>query len=129
MAAIGRPDLEGDPALAHNDGRAANTETIDRAIEAWTLERSQDEVLRVLEGANVPAGRIYSVADMARDPQYLARGMIVSTPTGDGSALRVPGIVPKLSATPGAITHPAPGLGEHSADLDQDGWPERKPGW
>jgi crotonobetainyl-CoA:carnitine CoA-transferase CaiB-like acyl-CoA transferase len=126
MAAIGRPDLEGDPALAHNDGRTANTQAIDRAIEAWTLERSQDEVVRVLEGAQVPAGRIYSVADIAADPQYLARDMILSTLAGDGLPLKVPGIVPKLSATPGAITHPAPTLGEHTPEVGKGkGWPAR----
>ena len=126
MAAIGRPDLEKDPALAHNDGRAANTGRIDQAIEAWTLERTQDEVLTVLEGANVPAGRIYSVADIARDPQYLAREMIVTTTGADGSPLKVPGVVPKLSATPGALAHPAPTLGEHTSQVAKGrGWPRR----
>ena len=129
MAAIGRPDLERDPALAHNDGRAAQTERIDAAIGAWTRNRTQDEVLAVLEAANVPAGRIYSVADMARDPQYLAREMIVETGTADGERLKVPGIVPKLSATPGAIAHPAPRLGEHSGEIVEGrGWPARRRG-
>jgi formyl-CoA transferase len=73
----------------------------------------------------VPAGRIYSIADIARDPQYLARGMILETRTGSGDSLKVPGIVPKLSATPGAIRHPAPRLGEHDGDLGAGGWPER----
>ncbi len=71
------------------------------------------------------SGRIYSVADIARDPQYLARGMIVAAATAAGTPLNVPGIVPKLSATPGAIAHPAPRLGEHDADIARDGWPER----
>jgi formyl-CoA transferase len=129
MAAIGRADLERDPALAHNDGRVAHTARIDGAIEAWTLQRTQDEVLAALEAAKVPAGRIYSVADIARDPQYLARDMILSTVTADGSLLKVPGIVPKLSATPGALRHPAPRLGEHDADLrGAHGWPERREG-
>jgi formyl-CoA transferase len=126
MAAIGRPDLESDPALAHNDGRAAQTERIDRAIEEWTATRSQDEVLAALDAARVPAGRIYSVADIARDPQYLAREMILDTLSADGANLKVPGIVPKLSATPGALTHPAPRLGEHSAAVVPGrGWPTR----
>ena len=79
----------------------------------------------MLDAANVPVGRIYSVADIARDPQYLAREMIVDTATAAGAALKVPGIVPKLSATPGALAHPAPKLGEHDADLARRGWPER----
>jgi crotonobetainyl-CoA:carnitine CoA-transferase CaiB-like acyl-CoA transferase len=127
MAAIGRADLENDPALAHNDGRARHTGRIDAAIEAWTSERTQDDVLAVLEAARVPAGRIYSVADIARDPQYLAREMIVQTVAGDGRPLRVPGIVPKLSATPGSLEHPAPRLGEHDADVRAAaGWPRRR---
>jgi formyl-CoA transferase len=127
MAAIGRPDLEKDPALAHNDGRAAQTARIDGAIEAWTVQRTQDEVIAVLEAANVPVGRIYSVADIARDPQYLAREMVVATRSADGSTLRVPGIVPRMSATPGAIRHPAPRLGEHDAQVVKArGWPARE---
>jgi len=127
MAAIGRPDLENDAELAHNDGRVKHTARIDGAIEAWTSERTQDEVLAVLEAARVPAGRIDSIADIARDAQYLARDMIVQTVAGDGKPLKVPGIVPKLSATPGTIEHPAPRLGEHDTDLGQaPGWPPRR---
>jgi crotonobetainyl-CoA:carnitine CoA-transferase CaiB-like acyl-CoA transferase len=125
MAAIGRADLEADPALERNDGRAQQTARIDAAIEAWTIQRTQDEVIAELDGVNVPVGKIYSVADIARDPQYLARGMIVEATTAGGTALRVPGIVPKLSATPGAIAHAAPRLGEHDADISRGGWPER----
>ncbi|HZZ91087.1 MAG TPA: CoA transferase [Usitatibacter sp.] len=127
MSAIGRADLENDSALAHNDGRAQHTARIDGAIEAWTSQRTQDEVLAVLDGARVPAGRIYSVADIARDPQYLARDMIVPVTAGDGRPLKVPGIVPKLSATPGAIEHAAPRLGQHDAELREGaGWPARR---
>jgi formyl-CoA transferase len=62
----------------------------------------------------VPAGRIYTVADIASDPHFLARGMIETATTPDGLALAVPGIVPKLSATPGSIRSPAPTLGQHT---------------
>ncbi len=124
MAAIGRPDLGDDPALAHNDGRAAHTARIDEAIGAWTAGRTRDEALAALEAARVPAGRIYSIADIARDPQYLARDMIVPVTTGAGEPLRVPGIVPKLGATPGRIRRPAPGLGEHDGAIaGRAGWP------
>lgn len=126
MAAIGRSDLENDPALARNDGRVARVEEIDRAIEAWTLQRPLQEVLDVLEQASVPAGRIYAVDDIVRDPQYLARDMIVEARTADGATLKVPGVVPKLSATPGGIAHPAPRLGEHNTQLRAGaGWPQR----
>ncbi|MDM0116039.1 CoA transferase [Variovorax sp. J22R133] len=125
MRAINRPDLETDRELAHNDGRVLRVEEIDAAIEAWTRTRSRDEVLAVLDGAGVPVGRIYSVADIASDPQYLAREMIVESPTSDGRSLKVPGVVPKLSATPGAIAHAAPRLGQHTDELLRGGWPTR----
>jgi formyl-CoA transferase len=126
MQAIGRPDLAGDARFKHNDGRAAASDELDAAIGAWTRQRSRDEVLAALDAAQVPAGQIYSVADIARDPQYLARGMIVQTQAADGQPLKVPGIVPKLSATPGAIAYAAPRLGEHDGDLARGGWPSRK---
>jgi formyl-CoA transferase len=117
MTAIGREDLRDDPALARNDGRAAQMERIDAAIAAWTSQLSLDEVLDRMQKAEVPAGRIYSAADIAADPHYAARGMIEEIVAGDGERLKVPGIVPKLSATPGAIRSPAPNLGEHTDEV------------
>jgi formyl-CoA transferase len=117
MTAIGREDLRDDPALARNDGRAAQMGRIDEAISQWTGRRTQQEVLDAMEKAEVPAGRIYSAADIAADPHYAARGMIQSVVAGDGEPLKVPGVVPKLSATPGAIRTPAPKLGEHTEEV------------
>jgi formyl-CoA transferase len=117
MSAIGRPDLRDDPALARNDGRAAQMARIDEAIAQWTSRLSQKEVLLEMEKAQVPAGRIYSAADIAADPHFAARGMIQQIVAGDGEPLKVPGIVPKLSATPGAIRSPAPKLGEHTDEV------------
>jgi len=117
MTAIGRVDLRDDPALARNDGRAAQMERIDAAIAAWTSQRDLPEILKIMEEAEVPAGRIYSAADIAADPHYAARGMIERVVAGDGEPLRVPGIVPKLSATPGAIRSAAPRLGEHTDEV------------
>ena len=126
MQVIGRPDLGADPALAHNDGRVARAEEIDAAIQQWTRDQSQADVLAKLDDAKVPAGKIYSIADIASDPHYLAREMGVRTPTADGSTLRVPGVVPKLSLTPGRIAFPAPALGEHTASVEsRPGWPGR----
>ena len=119
MSAIGRADLRDDPALARNDGRAAQMERIDEAISAWTRTRTLDEVLNIMEKAEVPAGRIYSAADIAADPHFAARGMIEQVLAGDGAPLKVPGVVPKLSATPGAIRTPAPKLGEHTDEVLQ----------
>ena len=126
MLAIGRADLAEDPGLARNDGRVARVAEIDAAIEAWTLQRPIDDVIAVLDKAAVPVGRVYSVADIASDPQYLARDMIVQTHDSEGRQLLVPGIVPKLGATPGRLRTPAPRLGEHNASvLGPGGWPAR----
>ena len=127
MQAIGRPDLADDPALANNAGRAQRAQELDDAIAAWTSGRTLEACLSVLEAAEVPSGRIFSVADIARDPQYLARGMIERATLADGTGLAVPGVVPKLSATPGATRWLGPALGEHTdavlAELGYD--PER----
>ena len=112
MASIGRADLANDPALADNAGRVKRVEEIDGAIGAWTASRTVDEVLKVLEGASVPAGRIYTVADIAADPHYAARGMLQEIRLEDGAAVTVPGVVPKLSRTPGAHRRNAPRLGQ-----------------
>jgi formyl-CoA transferase len=112
MTLIGRDDLAHDPALADNAGRVARVTELDQAICAWTATRSVDEVLAALDQASVPAGRIYTVADIAADPHYQARGMLEELRMDDGSRLTVPGIVPKLSATPGLHRRNAPTLGQ-----------------
>ncbi len=128
MQAIGRDDLGSDPGLARNDGRVARVAEIDAAIEAWTRQRPIVDVIAALEAAAVPVGRIYTVADIAADPQYQARDMLVQTHDVDGRPLRVPGIVPKLAATPGRLRTPAPRLGQHTTGVLQavaggQGWP------
>ena len=117
MAAIGREDLRDDPALARNDGRAAQMQRIDDAIAEWTSRFSQEEVLETMEKAEVPAGRIYSAADIAADPHFAARGMIRDIVAGDGEPLQVPGVIPVLSETPGEIRTSAPKLGEHTDEV------------
>jgi formyl-CoA transferase len=117
MAAIGREDLRDDPALARNDGRAAQMQRIDDAIAEWTSRFSQEEVLKTMEKAEVPAGRIYSAADIAADPHFAARGMIRDIVAGDGEPLQVPGVIPVLSETPGEIRTSAPKLGAHTDEV------------
>lgn len=114
MRAIARDDLADDPGLANNAGRASRAEEIDDAIAGWTSTRSLDEALAVMEAAEVPSGRIYSVGDMMNDPQYRARGMIEASTLADGTPLAMPAAVPKLSDTPGATRWPGPALGEHT---------------
>lgn len=112
MATIGRNDLGNDPALADNAGRVARVSEIDAAIGQWTLGLTVDEVLAALDKVSVPAGRIYTVADIAADPHYRARGMLDEVQMDDGSLLAVPGIVPKLSRTPGGHRRNAPQIGQ-----------------
>ncbi|MBR0692946.1 CaiB/BaiF CoA-transferase family protein [Bradyrhizobium lablabi] len=117
MGVIGRPDLARDPALASNDGRVRRNDAIDDAISAWTRKRPLDEILTALDAADVPAGRIYSVADIVADPHYLAREMILPTELPGNVAVKMPGITPKLSETPGAVNWPGPTLGQHTDEV------------
>ena len=117
MEMIGRADLANDPKLARNAGRAENSDLIDAAISAYTAQHSLDDVLTAMNAAGVPAGKSYDAADIANDPHYQARDMILNATLADGSVIQVPGIVPKLSKTPGQITRPAPELGQHTTEV------------
>jgi formyl-CoA transferase len=117
MHAIGRPDLANDPALAHNDGRVARTGEIEKVIGDWVAARDLERVLQVLEKAEVPSSKIYDIADIARDPHYAMREMIQQFTLADGKPLKLPGIVPRLSETPGGTKWIGPALGEHTAEV------------
>lgn len=112
METIGRPDLGNAEDLASNAGRTLRVAELDAAIEDWTQSRTLDDVLTVLSAARVPAGRVYTAKDIHEDPHYRARDMILRQTTRDGACMDVPGIVPKLSATPGTIRSSAPHLGD-----------------
>ena len=115
--AMGRADLAEDPALAHNDGRAARQQWLDDEIERWTRARSPEDVVAAMEAADVPASKIYTIRDIVADAQYQAREMIRDIRLADGSALKVPGVVPKLLATPGGFDGGGPALGEHTDEV------------
>lgn len=117
MEMIDRADLASDPKLARNTGRAEHSDLIDAAISAYTAQHSLDDVLTAMNAAGVPAGKSYDAADIANDPHYQARDMILNATLADGSVVQVPGIVPKLSKTPGQITRAAPALGQHTAEV------------
>jgi crotonobetainyl-CoA:carnitine CoA-transferase CaiB-like acyl-CoA transferase len=117
MRLIGRPDLENDAALSTNDGRVRKSDMLDTAIEQWTSLRSLSEVLQTLEREDVPCCKIYSVRDIVSDPQYQAREMIVDTVLPDGTSVKMPGVVPKLSDTPGSVEWLGPKLGEHTSKI------------
>ncbi len=120
MRTMGRDDLGQDAALADNAGRVKRVDEIDAAIGAWTATRTVAQVLELLDAASVPAGRIYTVADIAADPHYQARDMILQTVMADGSTLALPGIVPKLSRTPGSHRRNAPEIGQDTDAVLQD---------
>jgi formyl-CoA transferase len=103
MRAIGRADLADDPALAGNAGRDARRDELYAVIEAWVSANDAATVLAVLGEAAVPASPVFSVADMFTDPQFLARGMLLQARLPDGTPMKIPGVVPKLSATPGRV--------------------------
>lgn len=117
MHTIGRADLADDPALEHNDGRVRQVALLDAAIAGWTSAHAIADVLAALEQAGVPAGRIYSVADIVADPHYQARDMILPARLPDGVEVKMPGIVPKLSETPGQIHWQGPALGQHTDEI------------
>lgn len=117
MEKIDRLDLANDPELEQNDGRVRHVARIDAAISAWTAERSLDEVLSALNDARIPAGKIYDAADIAVDPHYQARDMLLPSSLEDGTPVTLPGIVPKLLSTPGQIRTKAPRLGEHTEEV------------
>jgi formyl-CoA transferase len=117
MNAMGRDDLANDPGLATNDGRTPRVRELNDAIEAWTREHDLDSVLAALEQADVPAGRVYDPEDIVTDAHYIARGMLEQWKLPDGKPMKIPGIVPRLSETPGATRWLGPTLGEHNAEI------------
>jgi crotonobetainyl-CoA:carnitine CoA-transferase CaiB-like acyl-CoA transferase len=114
MEKIDRLDLANDPELSQNDGRVRHVARIDAAISTWTAERSLDDVLAALKDANIPSGKIYDASDIAADPHYQAREMLLASNLDDGTPVTLPGIVPKLSLTPGRVKSRAPTLGQHT---------------
>ncbi len=116
MNAIERPDLHRDLRLQTNPGRAEHARMLDEAIGEWAREHTAAEVSETLEAAEVPFGPVYTIADIANDPQYQAREMILDIPHPLFGSIAMPGIVPKLSDTPGEVKWPAPPLG---ADTDE----------
>ena len=117
MRRIGRDDLADDPGLAGNAGRAARADELDRAIGEWTARHDLDEALRMLEEADVPSGKVYDVRDIVADAHYRAREMVREYRLADGKPVKLPGIVPKLSDTPGDTRWLGPALGAHTADV------------
>jgi len=117
MKLIGREDLGGDPQLENNDGRVKRVIELDQVIGDWAKTVSTDAALEALDSVAVPAGRIYTVADIAKDPHYKARGNIETIKMQDGLSVDVPGVFPKLSRTPGSIKTLAPDIGQNTEEI------------
>lgn len=117
MLAMGRADLAADPALARNEGRVQHNDLIDQAISDWTAQHDIDQVLQLLEAADVPSSRVFTAADIYQDPHYRARDMIQRFTLPDGAPIDLPGVVPKLSETPGETRWVGPELGQHTAEI------------
>jgi crotonobetainyl-CoA:carnitine CoA-transferase CaiB-like acyl-CoA transferase len=117
MTAIGREDLANDPIYASNQGRADNVDLIDSIIEEWTKRHPLKEAQRILDEVSVPVGPIYGIKEIVEDEQYKAREMLQEIELPDGKKVLVPGVVPKLSETPGEIKWSGPSLGEHNEEI------------
>lgn len=117
MTLIGRDDLGDDPQLENNDGRVKRVAELDQAIGEWAKTVSTTKALEALDSVAVPAGRIYTVADIASDPHYKARENIQTIQMKDGSRVDVPGVIPKLSRTPGSIKTLAPEIGQNTDEI------------
>jgi crotonobetainyl-CoA:carnitine CoA-transferase CaiB-like acyl-CoA transferase len=115
--AMGRPDMAVDERFNSNDGRVTHQVEIEKAISDWASLRSAADVQSILERADVPVGLVYSVADMMKDPHFIARGLFETVGLADGSTVQVPTFTPKLSETPGGTEWAAPALGEHNREI------------
>jgi formyl-CoA transferase len=117
MLAIGRPDLADDPALQRNSGRVKCADLIEGAISVWVRQRPLQDVIDALEKAEVPVGPIYSVAEMMDDLHFMARGLFETHALPDGTTVKLPALVPKLTETPGRTEWIGPELGAHNAEI------------
>jgi crotonobetainyl-CoA:carnitine CoA-transferase CaiB-like acyl-CoA transferase len=117
MKAMRRNDLAEDPRLGHNEGRVEHEELIDSAIEVWTKQHTYQEIFDLLEAAAVPCGPIYSIAEMVRDPHFIARGLFEEMEISQDETLKIPRVLPLLSETPGRTEWLGPPLGAHNEEI------------
>jgi len=120
MKTIGRPDLADDPGLADNDDRVPRAEELDAAIEAWTLQHTKADIVDALDAADVPGGPINDARDLLADPQLNARNAFDEVELPDGASLKITGVFPRFSETPGTTRWPGPELGVHTDEVLSD---------
>lgn len=116
-AVMGRAELADDPRYATDQARGERMEELDEMVGEWVATKTSDELTEVLGAAGVPAGPIYDAAMALVDPHYRARGMIQEIEEPELGTLAMPGVVPKLSRTPGSISWPGPAHGEHDDEI------------
>ena len=115
--AIGRPDLARDPRYANAGARRKHADELESEIGDWMAEHATSEILERLLAAQVPVSRVNSIADVFADPHVAARENLVSVPDGEGGQVRMVGVLPKLSRTPGRIRHAGPPLGADNREV------------
>jgi formyl-CoA transferase len=115
--AMGRPELADDERYATHGARGVSMAELDDLIARWTAEHPAGELLELLAGRGVPAGRIYRARDMLADPHFAARESIVRVPHPQFGDLAMQNVFPRLSETPGRVRHPGPELGQHNDDV------------
>jgi formyl-CoA transferase/succinyl-CoA--D-citramalate CoA-transferase len=118
--AMGHAELATDERYATHAARGANMDELDERIAAWTQTFETKDLLALLDRHAVPAGLIYTARDMLSDPQYLARQMVLRRVSTQGWNVPMTGIVPKFSATPGAVRRVGPTLGQDTLDVLRD---------
>jgi len=113
--AIGQPELATDPRFVSHTARGEHAEELDRLITEWTVLREAETIEAILNEAGVVVSRVYDVADISRDPQFLARDMLLHVEDPELGDIVVPGFVPKLSVTPGTMKWTGPAIvGAHN---------------
>ena len=117
MSKIGRSDLGEHPEMQNNAGRVGHEAEIDKAITDWTLTKTYDEAYAEILAAEVPTGPVYSIADIVKDEQYIARGLFEEVEIEPGDTVKIPAVLPKLTETPGGTDWIGPKLGEHNEEI------------
>jgi formyl-CoA transferase len=117
MRTLARPDLVEDPRFATNEARLANVDAIDEVVAAWVSTRERPAVLRLLVNAEVPVAPVADMAELADDPHLVERGTIASVADQELGVVRMPGVVPRLTASPGTIRRPAPDHGAANEEV------------
>jgi len=119
MTLVGRPELAEDERLANNQGRVENEPMIDEILSSWCRSEESESALRLLDSANVPAGPVNSIADIAKDPHFKQRGAFDQVSVG-GEMRRVPAVHPRLTDTPARSDWAGPELGQHTREVLQE---------